>query len=712
LKLQKKDDEIRQLEEILERLFTSAQIKLLKGNNCNKYVHYEEQDLSKAVAIHSISSRAYTYLRDQLKFPLPSINTVYRWLRKIPVQPGKLILPVMQILRMQFINAKPMNRVCVLALDEMTINDEYCYDMKEDIILGGMKEACVITVRGLFSGWKQILHFDWEKYPTKEDIISIISALHNINLEVRAITSDMGTRNQGLWKEFGVGKVVRGELEKTYFSHPITGAKIWVFADFPHLLKLLRNHTLDDGITLRDGAVINKKTFLDFIQTQQKEYALAPTITHRHVHCTGRQRQNVATAFQLFSNKVAKAIPILMPGNVIQANFIRIVNDFSDLMNSRSKDLKSNVNLCAYGMDLMEQNKTLDIAYQEFSSMVVGTRKSYCPFQKGLLMDIISLRGLFSDLSVERGALYIMTARLNQDYLENLFSQIRSLGGQNRNPTALDFKYRIKKVICCRSLVTPGTTSVKSDTDAVMLSEKIFSEMCNDNIDMEDLSTRQAAAPRLDEIRLERLTDLDWNVTPHATAMEDLRYNERCEEGGKEYVAGYIAAHFLQDHPELSRIGAQEERSGFWVQYLSDKEQGLCEPSTLWMALFRKFEDIFRIFHGDKSCSKLPGVVAHLKQILTDNYQDVPVDVIAYYSKFRILLRVRYLNKLLEDQKFLKQERSREFYRNKCKADCSERMDEGVAVSAERISEEIATHERDLEVVESLISAYSQPSIY
>jgi hypothetical protein len=73
-------------------------------------------------------------------------------------------------------------------------------------------------------------------------------------------------------------------------------------------------------------------------------------------------------------------------------------------------------------------------------------------------------------------------------------------------------------------------------------------------------------------------------------------------------LAGCIAAHFLQNHTELFRIKSEKERSGFWVQYLSDKEEGLCEPFTLWMALFRKIQDIFRIFHEDKSCIKLPGV--------------------------------------------------------------------------------------------------------
>jgi hypothetical protein len=66
------------------------------------------------------------------------------------------------------------------------------------------------------------------------------------------------------------------------------------------------------------------------------------------------------------------------------------------------------------------------------------------------------------------------------------------------DPIALDFKHKIEKVICSRSSVTPGTTSVKSDINGVMISEKIFSEMCNESADMEGLNTRQAVANRLD----------------------------------------------------------------------------------------------------------------------------------------------------------------------------------------------------------------------
>lgn len=42
---------------------------------------------------------------------------------------------------------------------------------------------------------------------------------------------------------------------------------------------------------------------------------------------------------------------------------------------------------------------------------------------------------------------YIITCRLNQDLLEHFFSFIRATGGAYDHPTALDFKYRLKRYI-------------------------------------------------------------------------------------------------------------------------------------------------------------------------------------------------------------------------------------------------------------------------
>ena len=56
-------------------------------------------------------------------------------------------------------------------------------------------------------------------------------------------------------------------------------------------------------------------------------------------------------------------------------------------------------------------------------------KKSKLPFQFGILCGIESMQRLYTEMKSE-GWQYILTARLNQDICENLFSQIRGLGGK------------------------------------------------------------------------------------------------------------------------------------------------------------------------------------------------------------------------------------------------------------------------------------------
>ena len=58
-----------------------------------------------------------------------------------------------------------------------------------------------------------------------------------------------------------------------------------------------------------------------------------------------------------------------------------------------------------------------------------GPTSAVLPFQHGILCGIKSLRSLLDEIENE-GWEYILTARLNQDVVENFFSQIRGLGGK------------------------------------------------------------------------------------------------------------------------------------------------------------------------------------------------------------------------------------------------------------------------------------------
>lgn len=68
------------------------------------------------------------------------------------------------------------------------------------------------------------------------------------------------------------------------------------------------------------------------------------------------------------------------------------------------------------------------------------------PFQTGFLISITSLLGLSQDMSaVELN--YILTAKLNEDCLENLFSQVHSIGGANAN--LMHYNSNIDCTYCC-----------------------------------------------------------------------------------------------------------------------------------------------------------------------------------------------------------------------------------------------------------------------
>ena len=145
-----------------------------------------------------------------------------------------------------------------------------------------------------------------------------------------------------------------------------------------------------------------------------------------------------------------------LPRRGTQAAAVETVDKWFDVFNSRapyaSKPTKS-----AYGVTpscQAAQDAALSACEEllkkarKCTGGTLRTRKAMLPFQAGVLRCITSLRGLADDLrsSVE-GFSFIMTARLNQDCVENLFSQIRSMGGANQMPDAAEFRARLRMLL-------------------------------------------------------------------------------------------------------------------------------------------------------------------------------------------------------------------------------------------------------------------------
>ena len=105
----------------------------------------------------------------------------------------------------------------------------------------------------------------------------------------------------------------------------------------------IRNNFLDDGLLLCDGTELKKDTIENLLQKQTENLTFYPTVT-------GRSRQNIRFAAQLFSNRTAKALKHVA-NKERESSFIELVNDAFDVLNSRlPKDQKMPLR-SGYGMN-------------------------------------------------------------------------------------------------------------------------------------------------------------------------------------------------------------------------------------------------------------------------------------------------------------------------------------------------------------------------
>lgn len=147
--------------------------------------------------------------------------------------------------------------------------------------------------------------------------------------------SDCGGKNVGLWKELGV---TCSRTRVDYFiKHPVIDQNIYVFADTPHLLKLLRNWFLDGGFVLEDGTLIKKFKVLQLFKETKTEISPTFKLSELHFECKGNERMNVSLATQLLSHTTATCLKRYFRGDEQAesiANFIELVNQWFDVMNS------------------------------------------------------------------------------------------------------------------------------------------------------------------------------------------------------------------------------------------------------------------------------------------------------------------------------------------------------------------------------------------
>ena len=189
--------------------------------------------------------------------------------------------------------------------------------------------------RGLIKPWKQVVYFDFDSDMKKNLLLPLIRISEEYGCKVRGFVCDMG--NKALLRELGV-KINKWNY---FIPNPVEPSRsVYIFPDMPHCIKLLRNHTLDEGMVIKcpnnNTVYLNKDHFLDLISSDGDEWKLVYKVSLAHLEVRGMERQRVRPAMQLFSHTVSQAfLQVFGKKYVDQSKIIERVDAWVDVMNSR-----------------------------------------------------------------------------------------------------------------------------------------------------------------------------------------------------------------------------------------------------------------------------------------------------------------------------------------------------------------------------------------
>lgn len=626
----------------LSRCFTPSQSEALISGCCVK--RWTSEDVSGALTLRYFSPKAYEYLRLKLNIPLPHKSTLNRWVSTICVEPGPLTV-ILDLLRRTSDEMPIRDRLCILSFDECVIQQEWCYDKGSDIIYGPKRTAQCIMIRGLVKQWKQIVYYEFDQPMTKAILFDLIIKIEGAGFPVVATVNDMGSTNMKLWRILGVN------VDCPSFTNPaVSGREVHVFADAPHLIKLIRNNFLDYGFRL-NGHLLQVDGIKEIIINSVKDLKPTHKLTEKHIVVHGFKRMKVRPAVQLLSGSTARALRFYGERGLLSkeewrplSDFIELVDDWFDLFNSKvpyNKRASRN----AYGTNLNEQNQLLEKMIKTVSSMRVCGKTQLFPFQKGIIQSCQALGNLYEMVKKTWNVSYLLTYRITQDGIEHFFGKIRQMGGPNDYPSPLSFKYRIRAHLLgrepglldeCRKISKEYSDNKLGQSSLHKVSELTGEEHDTDhnNLLEEDNSLTGVYLHDIEDEQHIMESDLmeDIQEYPNIESLAEIE--------GLRYFGGFLAQKF-KNYPALASGKATNLNT--WIAKVERKAGCLTEPTEGFLSVLRQMEAMFISHHGVIGLQAGKKAVETLSTNICKKVK-LPEEIVTYFVKCRVFFRIRILN--------------------------------------------------------------------
>lgn len=468
---------------------------------------YSNELRSFAVTLHYYSPRAYQFVREAFSNRLPHPQSVIRWYRSVDGDPG-ITSEAMTALQIKVLEARSNNErllVCLM-MDEVAIRrqiewNHFTKRFEGSVQYAGFlpeepdelpiaKEALVFMVTGIKTSFKiPVAYFLSDSLDTEHKarlVETVLRSLHDIGVTVIAFTFDGLNTNLSTANALGASLKYDHNF-KTNFLHPCTSEPVYVLLDICHMLKLVRN-TLAGKEKLQTKQGFVEWKYIGMLnKTQNLTGAkMAERLTDHHVYFQN-EKMRVDLAAQTLSRSVAEALETLRSTNesfkdcAETIRFIRLFNDLFDVLNSKHSSAKgfkrplNSENLSSY-IFLFEQMRTYicDLQLQQEKQGVLQWKPIIGTVNKtgflGFLIAIQSFSEMYRRHAEELEEISeICCYRLSQDHLESFFSAIRSRGGSNNNPTAVQFKAAYKRLIVNNNVTISSNANCQEFNEMKML---------------------------------------------------------------------------------------------------------------------------------------------------------------------------------------------------------------------------------------------------
>ncbi|GFS27409.1 transposable element P transposase [Elysia marginata] len=451
-----------------------------------KKKRWDAHNKSQALSIYHASPKAYLLFRKI--FHLPSVTTMRRTMAKLDIYPG-FPSSVIEAFKVKVTQMEPRDRLCILVFDEMSLKCSLNYNVERDYVEGledfGMacgrtekasNHATVFMARGLMAKWKQPFGYFLSHSTIKPAILhrvlmTAIEKLKSLDLTVKAVICDQGSNNCSVFRNLGVTP------EKPYFQH--LESEVLVIFDPPHLLKNIRNNLMKHSFFTSDGAVSWKVIREFFEKDQAFPLKMAPKLTKKHIDVPIFSKLRVNLAAQVLSHSVAAGIAFLCQTGIFPAQYMatsKFIQRFDSLFNvfnvnggNSKAPFKHPITPTSSHVAFLVESKAW------LKSLHYGTDDSRKPAEslpciRGWLQTIEALLLLIKNtLTDESNTKYLLSNRLNQDCIENLFAIIRSKGGHRNNPDPQEFRFALRQVMVDKVLSSIRGTNCKEDLDTFLI---------------------------------------------------------------------------------------------------------------------------------------------------------------------------------------------------------------------------------------------------